>query len=87
MSKYRKLMVLVALIAALTMLASLTGVSYAAGGGTTEGCCAGGTQETTCVIGYVINHRAVSYTHLDVYKRQAWLGRSFDGDLMWVYLK
>ena len=29
MSKYRKLMVLVALIAALTMLATMTGVSFA----------------------------------------------------------
>ena len=52
MSKYRKLMVLVALIAALTMLATMTGVSFAAGGGTTNG-----EEETTCVIGYVINHR------------------------------
>ena len=52
MSKYRKLMVLVALIAALTMLATMTGVSFAAGGGTTDG-----EEETTCVIGYVINHR------------------------------
>ena len=54
MSKYRKLMVLVALIAALTMLATMTGVSFAAGGGTTDG-----EEETTCVIGYVINHREV----------------------------
>ncbi len=52
MSKYRKLMVLVALIAALTMLATMTGVSFAAGGGTTDG-----EEETTCVVGYVINHR------------------------------
>ena len=52
MSKYRKLMVLVALIAALTMLATMTGVSFAAGGGTTDG-----EEEMTCVIGYVINHR------------------------------
>ena len=46
MSKYRKLMVLVALIAALTMLATMTGVSFAAGGGTTDG-----EEETTCVVG------------------------------------
>ncbi len=52
MSKYRKLMVLVALIAALTMLATMSGVSFAAGGGTTDG-----EEETTCVIGWVINHR------------------------------
>ena len=77
MSKYRKLMVLVALIAALTMLATMTGVSFAAGGGTTNG-----EEETTCVIGYVINHRelvvdgtkfdpqlSVMYEG-DVYKRQ-----------------
>ena len=34
MTTYRKLMILVALIAALTMLATMTGVSFAASGGT-----------------------------------------------------
>ncbi len=51
MTTNRKLMILVALIAALTMLATMTGVSFAAGGGT------GQTEDTTCVVGWVINHR------------------------------
>ena len=70
MSKYRKLMILVALIAALTMLASLTGVSFAAGGGTTNG-----EQETTCIVGYVINHREVAVD-----------GTKFDPQLSVAYL-
>ena len=70
MSKYRKLMVLVALIAALTMLASLTGVSFAAGGGTTND-----EQETTCIVGYVINHREVAVD-----------GTKFDPQLSVAYL-
>ena len=51
MTTNRKLMFLVALIAALTMLTTITGVSFAAAGGT------GQTEDTTCVVGWVINHR------------------------------
>lgn len=54
MSKYRKLMTLVSLIAALTMLATMSGVSFAAGGGGTSD-----ETETTCVVGWVINHREI----------------------------
>ena len=52
MSKYRKLMIIVALVAALTMFATMTSVSFAA-----LAAALAKAKETTCVYGYVINHR------------------------------
>ena len=47
--KRRRLMILVAVVAALTMMITLAGVSFAGGDN--------GSDETVCVSGYVINHR------------------------------
>ena len=70
MSKYRKLMLVVALVAALAMLMTMTSVTFAGGGGAAQD-----AQETTCVVGYVINHR-----------EQPVDGTKFDPQLSVVYL-